>query len=299
MPDFDLHELISAPIIAMNEAEAENSARYVELLEAYAFDEAADKSAPRTLSTLAFSYARAEPDGTASIQSVEIPLIQFLPISGIAIEQAKLNYALKINPTADKSSGKLRMLGRLAESTESTSPLSGNINIELHLKQVDMPQGVLSLLESTQQAAQQKTISDDVVEPISTPEPGPINTIPDKFIDFAVRETSMETIRAGQDYTYVLRPNFVRELKDQDAQVLVKLDAQPSSALSFEGEKDMLVRDGEEFKVQFLTSPKIEKYQPTTKIKLVLNAELKLSNGDFKMYKHTVDLRREIISGEK
>lgn len=289
MADFDLHELISAPIIAMNEAEAQNSARYVELLEDYAF-EAPDKDGRRPLSTLAFSYARAEPDGTASLQNVEIPLIQFLPISGVAIEQAKLNYALKINPTAEKSNGRLRMLGRLAENTEQNSPLSGNINIELHLKQVDMPQGVLSLLETSQQAAHQKAV---LIEPvIPDPEPEPEVIIPDDFIHYDVIETTAETVRPGQDVTYVLRPNFAKALQGKDIDVLLMLGAQPRAALEFEGEKDMKIRHGEDFKIRFLTSPRIEKYKPSTMIKLVLEAEAKSSGGLVKTQSRTILLPR-------
>ena len=254
MADFDLHELISAPIIAMNEAEAQNSARYVELLENYAFEDL-DNSGTRRLSTLAFSYARAEPDGTASLQSVEIPLIQFLPISGVAIDQAKLNYALKINPSVEEKSGKLKMFGRLAETVESNSPLSGNINIELHLKQVDMPQGVLSLLQTTQQAAHQKTISQDpVVPPIELDSSRDIDfDIPDKFIEFEVLETSAKDVRAGEDYGYLLRSNFAEEIRERDLDVLLTMDSQPKGALEFEGEKDLSVRHGDEFKVRFLT----------------------------------------------
>lgn len=297
MPDFDLHELISAPIIAMNEAEAENSARYVELLEAYAFDAAEEKDGTRTLSTLAFSYARVEPDGTASLQSVEIPLIQFLPISGIAIEQAKLNYALKINPAADKSSGKLRMLGRLAESTESSSPLSGNINIELHLKQVDMPQGVLSLLETTQRAAQQKTIPIEAPIADPVPLPDPIINIADKFVEFEVIEKTVDNlILPGQDYTYVLKANFAEELRGRDAEVEVLLEARPRAALEFSGERTMIIRHGETFKVNFLSSPRIENYAPATKVKMALLAEVKLGENNIKSHLQTIDLPRRIRS---
>jgi hypothetical protein len=289
MPEFDLYELISAPIIAMNEAEAQNSERYVELLEAYAFDKA-DEKGQRGLSKLEFSYARVEADGTATLQSVEIPLIQFLPISGVAIESAKLNYALKINTAPEKSAGRMRMLGQLAESADSNSPLSGNINIELHLKQVDMPQGVLSLLETSQQAAQQKSTL--IEPPKADPEPEPEIVIPDKFIDFEVIETTVAVIRPGQDVTYVLRPKFAKELQGQDVKVLVALGAQPRAALEFEGERDMMVRDGEDFKVRFLTSPRLEKYKPTTQIKLVLEAEAKSGTGSVKTQIHTISLSR-------
>ena len=289
MADFDLYELISAPIIAMNEAESQNSARYVELLEDYAFEKV-DETGQRKLSKLAFSYARAEPDGTASLQTFEIPLIQFLPISGIAIETAKLNYALKINTAAEKSSGRVRMLGQLADSRESDSPLSGNINIELHLKQVDMPQGVLSLLETSQQAAQQKSTLIETLKP--EPEPEPVTVIPDDFINFDVIETSVEAVLPGQDVTYVLRPNFAKELLNQDAKVLVMLGAQPRNALEFEGEQDMTVRHGEDFKVSFLTSPRIETYKSTTQVKLVLEAEFKSRTGSVKTKVQTISLPR-------
>ena len=297
MSDFDLHELISAPIIAMNEAEAENSIRYVELLESYAFDAPKKAGDAPSLSTLAFTYARAEPDGTASLQSVEIPLIQFLPISGVAIDHATLNYALKINPQADKSSGKLRMFGRLAENIQADSPLSGNINIELHLKQVDVPQGVLSLLESTQQAAQQKTISVKPEEPLPVSEP--VVEIPDKFVEFDVVKAPAKSIRAGQDYEYVLRTDFVKELLDRDAEVLLTLGAQPRAALNFEGQEGRIIRHGEDFKIQFLASPRIENYKSTTKLKLTLTASHKLSNGEIITYQHNIDLRRAKTIGEK
>jgi len=281
MSDFGLEELIAAPIIAMNEAEAENAARYVELLDNYAF-ETAVKGGPKKLSTLAFSYARIEADGTQSLQSVEIPLIQFLPISGVAIDQAKLNYALKLNPKPEKKSGRLKWFGRLAENTGSESPLSGNINIELHLKQVDVPQGVLSLLEASQQAAHQKTIEAKPLDPTINSDEEIAVEIPDDFVDFEVIERPDRFIRPGQDYSYKVRANFAEAIQNRELRILTRLSSQPKFALEFEGESDFKLRHGETFNLRFLTSPRIEKYKPRTSIAMILNTEIEDADGKVK-----------------
>jgi len=295
MSDFGLEELIAAPIIAMNEAEAENAARYVELLDNYAFENSV-KGGPKKLSTMAFSYARIEADGTQSLQSVEIPLIQFLPISGVAIDQAKLNYALKLNPKPEKKSGRLKWFGRLAENTGSESPLSGNINIELHLKQVDVPQGVLSLLEASQQAAHQKTIEAKPLDPTINSDEEIVAEIPDDFVDFEVIERPNRFIRAGQDYRYIVRANFAESIQNRDIHILTRLGSQPKAALEFEGEADFKLRHGETFEVRFLTSPRIEKYKPQTSIAMMLNAEIEDVDGKMKTRSQAIKLARPPIS---
>ena len=295
MSDFGLEELIAAPIIAMNEAEAENAARYVELLDNYAF-ETSVQGGPKKLSTLAFSYARIEPDGTPSLQSVEIPLIQFLPISGVAIDQAKLNYALKLNPKPEKKSGRLKWFGRLAENTGSESPLSGNINIELNLKQIDVPQGVLSLLEASQQAAYQKTIETMPSDPVINNDEGTGVVIPDDFVDFEVIERPDRFIGAGQDYAYKVKANFAESIQNRELRVLTRLASQPKAALEFEGESDFKLRHGETFEVRFLTSPRIEKYKPRTSIAMMLNAEIEDTDGKVKTKTQTIKLARRPIS---
>jgi len=295
MSDFGLEELIAAPIIAMNEAEAENAARYVELLDNYAF-ETSVKGGLKKLSTLAFSYARIEADGTASLQSVEIPLIQFLPISGVAIDQAKLNYALKLNPSPEKKSGRLKWFGRLAENTGSETPLSGNINIELHLKQVDVPQGVLSLLEASQQAAHQKTIEAKPLEPVINSVEDVVTEIPDDFVDFEVIDKPDRFIRAGQDYSYKVKANFAEAIRNKELVIFTKLNSQPSGALEFEGESDFKLRDGEMFEVRFLTSPRIEKYKPRTSIAMILTAEIEDTDGKVKTNSQAIKLARPQIS---
>lgn len=294
MSDFGLEELIAAPIIAMNEAEAENAARYVELLDEYAF-ETSVKGGPKKLSTLAFSYARVEADGTASLQSVEIPLIQFLPISGVAIDQAKLNYALKLNPKPEKKSGRLKWFGRLAENTGSESALSGNINIELHLKQVDVPQGVLSLLEASQQAAHQKTIEAEPLDPVINGDENIAVEIPDKFVDFEVIDKPDGVIRAGQDYSYKLKANFAEAIQNRELHIITKLNAQPKGSLEYAGESDFKLRHGETFDVRFLTSPRIENYKPRTSIAMVLNAEIEDADGKIKTHSQTIKLARRPI----
>ena len=159
-----------------------------------------------------------------------------------------------------------------------------------------MPQGVLSLLQTTQQAAHQKTISQDpVVPPIELDSSRDIDfDIPDKFIEFEVLETSAKDVRAGEDYGYLLRSNFAEEIRERDLDVLLTMDSQPKGALEFEGEKDLSVRHGDEFKVRFLTSPKIAKYQPRTKINMVLMAEVKMPDGKLKTQTQNITLPRQI-----
>ncbi len=289
MADFDLHELLAAPILAMNEAEAQNSARYVELLEEYAF-EPAKAGGIRKLSTLSFSYMRAEPDGTAQLQNVEIPLVQFLPISGVSIETAKLNYALKINPSTEKASGRLKMLGRLAETVESNTPLSGNLNIEIQLKQVDMPQGVMSLLQASSSGVREVPMpKEEPAPPVDVPV-----ELPDKFIDFEVLEKSAKVIAPGQDYATVIRPSFVEGLKKYDAKVSLTLSSHPKGALSFEGQDKQVINDREDFKIKFLTSPRIDEYKASTKVKLLILVSAEIDGKEAAQFTHSIVLQRRI-----
>jgi hypothetical protein len=169
--DFDLSELISTPIAALNEAEAGAAARFVELLLDYAIDhtvksDAAEGTTP--LREVSFDMQRVAATGQMETRRISLPLLQLMPLGGVSIDQATLNYgfsmravrqaataATKISPSAPAAAeNKPRFVGSLAQSAGRApdgSPASdANITIEIKLRQMDLPRGVLDLLQQTQ-----------------------------------------------------------------------------------------------------------------------------------------------------
>jgi len=282
--DFDLMELISAPIIAMNEAESDNAARFVELLNEFAFRKNED-TGESVLEKLKFSFDRVDPDGQTRTQNVEIPLIHFLPIGGIAIDQATLNYALKLDPQGDTDpNGKLRLKGRLADSSEKETGLSGNVNIEIKLKQIDLPQGVLSMLETTQSATVQTEKEKAPQEPL------PI--IPDDFVSAQLLELAPRYIEAGQDNMTTILFEFDDAVLTNQSHIDFELSSWPKSALEFEDKNTFsMTRRGKQ-QIQFLASPIIEEYSSKTDIKLRILARVRAADGDIKEQQISIFLPR-------
>ena len=270
----------------MNEAESQNAERFVELLEQVAL-EPADPDGHRKLSVLAFSYERAEPDGTTTRQSVEVPILQLLPIGGISIEHARLNYALKVSPSAKKKKGALRFFGRIAESAKSETKLSGNFDIELNLRQIDLPQGVLSLLESSQNAVKQQEIT-------ATPA---VEAIPDEFVEIELVEMTPQSLVAGQDHKLTLKVGLAPALAERRSEVRLIFSATPRSALQFPEFNDITISEHLRFELPFTASSEIGGFKETTLVGLVVDATVKAPSGSPKSLRRSFQLPRDPDGG--
>lgn len=290
MSDFDLMELIAAPIIAMNEAESDNAVRFVELLQDFAFIEDPVTGAKK-LQNLEFSFDRADADGQIRVQTVSIPLLQFMPIGGVSIDQATLNYALKLQPQATKKNGRLRMAGHIADGYEKTTGLSGNVNIEIKLRQIDLPQGVLTMLETAQAAVTHTDTTPEIIEPEP---PTPLPEITDTFIDVVLLDREPRLIEAGQDQVSVFGVGLSEAVKAHGAKVEVELSSWPKAALEFEDKGSFTIADDRELKLGYLVSPAVERYAARTGIKLVMNAKVTAGTGDVIAQKIEFPLARKL-----
>lgn len=164
--DFDLHHLLAGPVIAMNDAQADAAASFYDLFERFAF-EPADRAArgagdaPRRLRMISFLAERATPEGIER-RRISMPLLQMIPIGGVAIDSAKIEFALSVTAgplalakpaagQADIASAerKLALKGRIAP-TGGGSDATGNLRVEIVLKQVDLPAGYLDMIAETQ-----------------------------------------------------------------------------------------------------------------------------------------------------
>jgi hypothetical protein len=182
--EFDLSDLIAAPIRALNEAEAAAATRFLELLLDYALEHPAGARAeaaptPR-LRQFSFDMERVDADGQTRTHRLSVPLFQLLPFGGVSIDQATLNYGVTLRAArpSDPAPGRVagvaalpasRFSGRLAQSHGGSSPgapaSDANLDIEVKLRQIDMPQGLLDLIQHTQGIVRSEAPSSDEREP--------------------------------------------------------------------------------------------------------------------------------------
>lgn len=166
--EFDLHQLLAGPIIAMNDAQANAAASFYELFEQFAFETPGDSddvvsSAARRLKMISFIAERAV-EGRLERRQISIPLIQMIPMGGIGIDSAKIEFSLAVNaepssaarttlsaaaaPAAAERAVTLK--GRIAPAAASDAATAGNLRVEIMLKQVDLPAGYIDMIAETQ-----------------------------------------------------------------------------------------------------------------------------------------------------
>lgn len=180
----ELWQLLAAPISAVNEAETANAMRFVELFTECACTVAGGSDGPQPLHgkdnhpgthpqrlrELMFEVEGRDQSGAPERRLLRIPLFQLMPISGVSIERAKLSYTLEVGTAPpDNGVGQVgdnmpRLVASIARRTGSTegdvrrAPTGsgaegGNLEVEIELRQMDLPAGVLELLQHTQGAA--------------------------------------------------------------------------------------------------------------------------------------------------
>jgi hypothetical protein len=178
--EVDLNALLAGPIIAMNDAQADAAASFFELFEQFAFEPPVDgdPAAPRRLRMISFVAERATAAGVER-REISMPLLQMIPIGGVAIDSAKIQFSVALNaePAKNPAGGPaaapgaaqamtgavaprrdVTMKARIAPGPATTAAASaggaavgpGNLQVEIVLKQIDLPAGYLDMIAETQ-----------------------------------------------------------------------------------------------------------------------------------------------------
>jgi len=164
--EFDLHQLLAGPIIAMNDAQADAAASFYEVFDQFAFEPAQQAAGgaepePRRLRMISFVAERATAEGIERRQ-ISMPLLQMIPIGGIGIDSARIQFSLAVNaeppaaarapagaPAAAAAERAVALKARIAP-TAARDAVSGNLQVEIMLKQLDLPAGYLDMIAETQ-----------------------------------------------------------------------------------------------------------------------------------------------------
>jgi hypothetical protein len=298
--DFDLWELIAAPIKAMNEAEAGSATRFVELLLDYALEPvpAADPkqktvvapaAAPTKLREVSFQMRRPTAPGQTETREITLPLLQLVPIGGVSINEATLNYGLSMSAARAASPGTRRLFpqpgssetvtrftGRLAQTSglrstgDGTPATDANITIEIKLKQMDLPQGVLDLLQHTQGG-----IDSPVGEqggPATTP---PVNGNGPLF-SAEILGMSGKVIQPGERFSLKARITPGELSKP----LHVSLSSQPGKALNIlEPGTEFDLTSVKEIDIVVFVSNAVKDYKPDTRVAVVVHGTSTDQNG--------------------
>ena len=330
--DTDIWKLIAAPIIAMNEAEAANAAGFVELLSELAFEPQQEKiadgqAAPMKLRELSFETQMPDMDGLPQRHIINVPLIQLIPISGVAIDRAKIKYSLNAAAlkgeeqsegiaAKQKSSGAVsqahmpadfrrkaavpRLIGRLGQANgqkDGSAASDGNIEIEVDLRAVDMPAGFLDTLNFTRGSIQNEaqSLEEDPQNPIDTPvnDGGVKDEIQEQMADkpfsWRIREMPREKLKAGEPFKLVLDVAVNPEFAE-DETLDIHITSPTSRALEvISPDEKVTVKGRQDIDVILLPTEGIKKLSILTRVGVLLDA---CGVQGHKKYQQFIDLPR-------
>jgi len=291
--DFDLHQLLAGPIIAMNDAQGAAAASFYELFEQFAF-EAADPAAaqPRQLRMLDFVAERATAEGIER-RHISLPLLQMIPIGGVGIESAKIEFTLAVNaepaaratPTGARQRAMTVPVSRTASASEP-APMAlrariaptgavepgtpaGNLKVEIQLRQIDLPAGLLDMIAETQGGMSRRAPA--AAPPAPPPRPPPPSPPTEEMPLFtaAIRRTSARAITPGDDFGFALwiepNPGLIGS-----AQLQISLASEPRRALEIlrpEG-AIRIGREPVEVGVSVFVTEAVAKYSERTNVTL-------------------------------
>lgn len=184
--EFDLKQLLAAPVVAMNDAQADAAANFYDMLQAFAFEGpppaangavAAVDAGPRRLRMISFIAESADADGRLHRREISMPLIQLIPIGGVGIDSARIEFSLAVDveATATPATGLAAITLPRAGDAGRAPPIlmkakipptpgsqpgpggpadsagaMGNLKVDISLKQVDLPNGFLDMIAETQ-----------------------------------------------------------------------------------------------------------------------------------------------------
>ncbi|MBO7618753.1 MAG: DUF2589 domain-containing protein [Bacteroidales bacterium] len=171
----ELQQLIAGPLVSTIEADALSTKRYLDILQAIAFeDEVRDgKLIGRKLRTLSFSYTETNADGHRQ-KVVSIPLLTLVPLPLLQIQEADFDYDINIldavSSNIDESfnygKGRIEQGGKTVKpmrlratlattggsgntSGQTEQKLSANMKVHVKMRQTDVPAGLANMLRLT------------------------------------------------------------------------------------------------------------------------------------------------------
>ena len=171
----ELQQLIAGPLVSTIEADALSTKRYLDILQAIAFeDEVKDgKTVGRKLRTLSFSYTETNADGHRQ-KVVSIPLLTLVPLPLLQIQEADFDYDINIldavSSSVDESfnygKGRIEQGGKTVKpmrlraalattggsgntSGQTEQKLSANMKVHVKMRQTDVPAGLANMLRLT------------------------------------------------------------------------------------------------------------------------------------------------------
>ena len=171
----ELQQLIAGPLVSTIEADALSTNRYLDILQAIAFEDEVRDGKPigRKLRTLSFSYTETNAGGHRQ-KVVSIPLLTLVPLPLLQIHEADFDYDINIldavNSSIDESFnyGKgrieqsdntirpMRLRAALATkggssntSGQTEQKLSANMKVHVKMRQTDVPAGLANMLRLT------------------------------------------------------------------------------------------------------------------------------------------------------
>jgi hypothetical protein len=301
----ELWQLLAAPISAFNEAEAANAVRFVELLTEYACVEESSGEAPDSLSTtrvprprprrfreLAFEIERRNELGAPERREIRIPLFQLIPVGGVSIERAKLSYALAVDalpPEAQEVDEGDRTLPRLAGSIArrtgsadgegSGSVGAGNFEVEIELRQMDLPAGVLDLLQHTQGGVitvrpDGDSSGDDADEPDDDEGGGEEVWAPNELFRVAIPSLAERVLRPGEDFIALARIRLNHGLT-RGAPVRFDIEGNPRNSLQIIAPSGpFTIEEDHQISLQISVSTLVARYKPGTRVGLRVTASI-------------------------
>lgn len=188
----ELHQLISAPLVATIDADTMVSRRYFEFLTEVAFEKKDESGHLGDLRTVSFSYEQHDINGTTSKQ-VTIPVISLIPLPLLQVKDASFDFEIKIVDAVSETTSKQRYdfkAGENADAGNKTAPgndlklraslapksgsgskstnnqsLTANMHVKVNMQPADLPGGLAALLQLT---ASNMKIKDTESNPKST-----------------------------------------------------------------------------------------------------------------------------------
>ncbi len=193
LPAVDLAELFAMPLTALIEADAQAAKTFVDFIKAYGFERPQGSSEEEfgKLKMVSFSYTRIGANGLPQTFNIEIPVILLIPLPALAINDATMKFEVEIFAIVKRdpaigdalregrvplrhqpvSRRPLQLKVRMARSpTRMTSSASEDkdyaevksrtaMQVEVKLRQSDLPEGILQMLNLTAQGTQDTELS--------------------------------------------------------------------------------------------------------------------------------------------
>ena len=158
--DFELHQLLAAPLAALVRAEALAATALLDVIGQIGFQRATEAT-PEHLGALrmaSFSYPRQTPDGSVRTVTMELPLLSMIPLPLLAVKEGAFAFDVALTGLHATSPAEIQGAGTLRELTltvalpptpagGTTTPAGPIMNVNLNVIRSDIPSGIINLLQ--------------------------------------------------------------------------------------------------------------------------------------------------------